>query len=250
MKKFLFVITFLFFASTSFGQWSVGPRLGVNFATLTGTWSEHDDSKGGWVVGPVAGAVGSYGFSDMLSLNAELLYVVTGTKTKYTEIGERSTNEDYTVTFNEHYNYLQMPILVRATFGSNFAFYANAGPYFAYKIGGKYKAESNGNVTKGKIRFKEDKVEGNDWYFDPEYSRRFDFGIYIGGGAGKKVGPGVLEVDLRLGIGLLDHNKFSSKEAKTEAKNNGYKAYKTMMIGLTVAYIYPFGTDQPARFID
>jgi len=57
-------------------------------------------------------------------------------------------------------------------------------------------------------------------------------------------------LDLRLGIGLLDHNKFENKDAKQHAKDNGYKAEKTLNILLTVAYMYPFGKDTPKRFID
>lgn len=45
MKKFVCFLISLLFAITTFGQFSVGPRVGVNFSTETGKWNENDDSK-------------------------------------------------------------------------------------------------------------------------------------------------------------------------------------------------------------
>jgi len=250
MKKFTILFVTLLFTFSTFGQWSAGARLGANFSTITGKYSEHDENKSGWITGMAFGAVGNYEFTEMISLNAELLYITIGDKTKYNETGEKSSLSSYDYVITERYNYLQLPILARFTFGSSIIFYGIIGPYMGYKIGGKYKAEYDGQVTEGKLRFKEKNLEENDWLYNSDVSRRFDFGIYVGGGAGKKIGPGVLEVDVRLGIGLLDHNKFESKDAKKTAKDNGYKSNRTMNICLTVAYMYPFGKDTPKRFID
>ncbi len=250
MKKFTILFVTLLFAMSSFGQWSTGARLGANFSTLTGGWCDSDEAKSGWITAMAFGAVSNYEFTEMISLNAELLYITIGDKTKYTETGEKNSLDEYVSTTTERYNYLQLPILARFTFGSNIIFFGVIGPYMGYKIGGKYKTESNGHVTKGRFRFKEKNLEENDWLYNSDLERRFDFGLYIGGGAGKKVGPGILEVDLRLGIGLLDHNKFDSKDAKKTAKDNGYKSVRTMNICLTVAYMYPFGKKTATRFLD
>jgi len=246
MKKFLILFTILLFAFSSIGQWSVGGRAGLNLATLTGKYYE-DDSKSGWIATPVFGAVGNYEYTDMISFNPELLFLTIGSKTEYSYEGERSSLSEYEHKLTERYYYIQMPLLVRFTFGSGgILFYGIAGPYFGYKIGGKYKLEENGNTTEGKLRFNEDKLEENDWLFDSDHERRFDFGMYIGGGATRELGPGRIEADLRLGIGFLDHNKFESKEDKPD----GYKSFRTMNICLTIAYMYPFGKDQATRYLD
>jgi len=247
MKKFTILFVTLLFAFTSFGQWSVGGRLGVNFATLTGEYSENDDSKNGWITSfPAIGAIGNYEFTDMISLNAELLFITIGDKTKYSYEGERSSLSEYNYSLTERYHYIQLPILAKFSFGSDISFYGNVGPYCAYKMGGHYKYKEDGHVTKGRLRFKEDKLDENDWLFDPETERRFDFGMYIGGGAGKELGPGRIEADLRLGIGFLDHNKFESKEDKPDS----YKSFRTTNISLTFAYMYEFGKDKTTRYLD
>ncbi len=238
MKKFLLFTMMTLFIVPVLAQWSVGPRLGLNFATLTGDTGYSDDEKNGWITSMNLGAVGNYEFTDMISLNAELLLVTVGDKTKYSEIGEKSSLVEYNTTITERYHYIQIPVLIRLIFGSNMMYFAHIGPYYGYKVGGHHKADVNGHVTEGRLRFNEDKLKDNDWLFNSEYSRRSDFGMYIGGGAGKEIGPGVLEADLRFGLGLLDHNKFENREQKQNAKDNGYKATKTMNISLTFAYMF------------
>ncbi|NOX84456.1 MAG: PorT family protein [Chlorobi bacterium] len=239
MKKLLILFMAVLLFSPGFGQFSVGPRVGVNFATLTGKYSKDDDSKSGWITGLTFGAVGNYEFSDMISLNAELLFVTQGDKTKFNEgDAKKSSQAQYDYTFWERYHYLQLPLLAKFSFGSDFLFYGILGPYFGYKIGGHYKAKGGDNTIKGRVRFKENKVKDNDWYDDPDYSRRFDLGMYIGGGVGKEIGPGRLEADLRFGMGFLDTNKFENKDDKQNAKDDGYKSFRNMNISLTLAYMF------------
>ena len=248
MKKFSLILVILLLTSASFGQFSVGPRVGVNFATITGKHSEYDDSKSGWIAGLVIGAVGNYEYTDMVSFSAELLFITMGDKTTYSETDIKSSQSDYNYTIIDRSHYIMLPILARFSFGSNFLFYGNLGPYFGYDVGGHYKFEEGGNVTKGRYRYNEDKVKGDDVYLDPDDNRRFDVGMYIGGGVGKDVGPGRLEADLRFGIGFLDRNKFDSKEDKQSHKDNGYKSSRNMNICLTLVYMYPFGNGQATRY--
>ena len=245
MKKILILFTILLFTLSGIGQFSVGARAGLNLATLTGKYYE-DDSKSGWIATPVLGAVGSYEYTDMISFNAELLFLTIGDKTKYSYEGERNSLSEYDYTLTERYHYIQLPLLVRFTFGSNISFYGNAGPYCGYKMGGHYKYDEDGHTTEGRLRFNENKLGDNDWLFDSDSERRFDFGMYIGGGASKELGPGRIEADLRWGIGFLDHNKFDSKDDKPD----DYKSFRSMNICLTIAYLYPFGKDKATRYLD
>ncbi len=237
MKKLLTLTIFLLFSLFCFGQYSVGGRLGVNFSTITGRYSKDDGSKGGWVVSfPTIGAVGNYEFTDMISLDAELLFITIGDKTKYSETGEgeKGSVSEYDYSNTERYHYFQIPVMAKFTFGTDFQYYGIAGLYFAYVLGAHYKDESYGEVCKGRIRYKETPDDPDDWYLNPDYNRRTDFGVNLGGGVSKEIGPGNLEAELRFGMGFLDHNKFDSKDDKGDE----YKSFRNMYIGLTFAYMY------------
>ncbi len=239
MKKLSTFAILLLFSLSSFGQYSVGGRLGLNFSTITGRYSKDDDSKNGWVVSfPTIGAVGSYELTDMISLNAELLFITIGDVAKYSETGESSRAEwgsEYDYSFKEWYHYFQLPVMARFTFGTDLRYYGMAGLYFGYVLGAHYKDKyGDDEVCKGRIRYKETTDDPDDWYLDPKYNRRSDFGLNLGGGVSKGIGPGNLEVELRFGMGFLDHNKFDSKDDKGDE----YKSYRNMYIGLTFAYMY------------
>ena len=242
MKK-LFTLTLLsFWALFSFGQYSAGVRFGMNLSTITGKYLQDDDSKKGWVGGLVFGVVENYEFTDMISLDAELLFSTIGSKSKFNmdEGGERNLRvdgtDDYAYKFSERYHYLQLPLMAKFTFGEDFKYYGIIGPYFGYIIGGHYKAEGYGEKYKGKIKYKEVDNSSDDIYLDPDYNRRFDFGLNLGGGVSKEIGPGNLEAELRFGMGFLDHNKFDDKDDK----GDDYKSFKNICIGITIAYLYDF----------
>jgi hypothetical protein len=237
MKKFLIFAILLLFSLFSFGQYSVGGRMGVNFSTITGRYSKDDDTKGGWVVSfPTIGAIGSYELTDMISLNAELLFITIGDKTKYSETGEgeKSSLSEYDYSNSERYHYFQLPVMARFNFGDNFHYYCITGLYFGYVIGAHYKDKFGDEVCKGRIRYKETSDDPDDWYLNPKYNRRADFGLNLGGGVSKEIGPGNLEAELRFGMGFLDHNKFDSKDDKGDE----YKSFRNVYIGLTFAYMY------------
>ena len=240
MKKFFTLSVFLLLALFSFGQYSAGVRLGMNLSTITGKYSQDDDSKRGWVGGLVFGVVDNYEFTDMISLDAELLFSTMGGTFKYTYDegdGERvQLADEMEDKSTERFHYLQMPVMAKFTFGTEFKFYGIVGPYFGYALGGHYKDDQWGNESKGKIKFKKGTNTSDVHYLDPDYNRRFDLGLNLGGGVSKEIGPGNLEAELRFGMGFLDHYKYDNKDDKPE----GYKAFKNICIGITVAYLYDF----------
>lgn len=243
MKKICLVLISVFLACQVSAQWHVGPRLGVNFSNLTGKWNDQDDTKNKWVVGPAGGATAGYSFSEMFSLNADLLYINMGHKSvnTYEDIARQAGSTTY--SFKEYYNCFQLAVLAQIIFGANFNYFFFLGPFITYKFGG-YGIGDDG-TTSQKYRL----VWGNppsrssnpEYYIDPEYNRRFTPGIYVGGGVGKDLGPGKLTVDARFGMGLVDLNKFDSKDERKDAKDNGYKAYRGLNIAIMVAYLIPFG---------
>ena len=237
----------LFTVVPCYGQFSIGARTGPNFSKITGTLSSNDPHKSHCVTGFMGGFTGFYGFNDQLSAVAELSFVTIGKKTDYTESDDYMEYE-YEVT--EKYHYITLPLLVRYSFGSNFIFFGYGGLYFAYKVGGHSKTVTGEGTTEGRLRFNEDKLEENDWLFDSDASRRFDMGLNLGGGVGKDLGPGRLEADARFGYGLIDHNKFESKDVKKAAKDNGYKSFRTLEFMITVAYVIPLGEEGAKRYVD
>ena len=191
------------------GQWSAGPRAGVNFSSITGRWDSQDNTKHKWIGGPVIGGVGGYNFTDTWALRGELLYITMGEKTIYDESGAKSLSEE-NAWLRERYNCMQMVFLGQGlwSFG-HIVLFANIGTYMTMKFGGVW-SDPYGS---GRIRWQRGtyKSSDGDYYVDPDYDRRVDFGIYLGGGAGKNLGPGRLELDLRFGFGLVDLTNFRVK---------------------------------------
>lgn len=219
-------------------QWSAGLRAGANFSSITGQWSSDDDSKHKWIGGPVIGGVGGYNFTETWALRGELLYITMGEKYIYDESGSKSTNEE-NAWFRERYNCMQLVIVGQGMWSfSQLLLFANIGTFMTMKHGGVWSDPyGSGRIVWQRGTYKS--ADG-DYYVDPEYNRRIDFGMYLGGGIGKNLGPGRLELDLRFGFGLIDLNKFESKDEKKQAKDNGYRPYRSMNFSVSLAYLYLF----------
>ena len=248
MKKTLLIIAAIIAVNTTFAQTYFGPRLGINMSKMTGKYWEKDDSEHKNVTGFQFGAVVDHHFSDMISLQMELLYAQKGVKTEdnYSEDGYSSTS-----TSKETFNTIEIPVLFKATFGGDIKFYGNAGPYFNYKLGGKYESEGSytGNGTTetyskdGKIIFdkRPDNYTGDDSYYDPKVYNKVDFGFYIGGGVAKELGPGILTFDIRYGLGFKDfiNTDEAFKDDNGVSKEpDGYEAFKNRNLSITVAYMF------------
>lgn len=238
MRKIILLSTVLVFTLSSFGQWSVGPKVGVNFHTVTGKWSNNDETQNQWIVGPVAGAVGSYTLSDMFALNAELVYITMGNKT-VTPIDIKNGNllqED--IELKEKWHSMQMVIMLHILVSRGF--FGLIGLPITFKMFGTGEYGDGQSVN---FRFGDDQSKGSNpvIYVDPTYNRRWDFGIYIGGGYGHDLGAGKIVADIRFGYGLLDLNKFDDKDQKKMAKDNGYKGYHSMNVSIAVAYMFQLG---------
>jgi len=241
MRKFTLLFAFLIFAFYCFGQWSVGPKVGINFHTITGKWSSDDESKYRFVTGPVAGAVGSYSFSDAFALNAELVYITMGRKV-INSLDEKSSNQLMGEgSFKTRWKSIQMVILGNYNFLNNIILILAL--YSTFKINGVL-IYPDGTRIDTKIGEDPSRDDGGTIYYDPKYNRRWDFGMYVGGGYKHELGPGTIVADLRFGYGFLDLNKFEDKDQKKEAKDNGYKGYHSMNISLAVAYMFQLGKNK------
>lgn len=222
MKKFLIATSLFIYAVSSFCQFSVGPRLGMNISTCSGKYSEWDESKSKWIPGLVVGAVGDYAFTKMISLNSEIYFITSGSKCVDEYVDGRSENDHSEETI-ERYGSIEIPVLAKFTFGNNIQYYANLGPYFKFVLCGKLIMKDFDHKDK----------------IDPEHYKTFDMGMYVGGGIQKQFGPGQLVFDARFGMGFFDTYQFSDGETEP----NGYKPFKNRNISLTFAYMIPLGAN-------
>lgn len=239
MKRFTLLTVAFFLSSFLMAQWQFGPRLGMNFSTVSGEngWGETDH---GWIVGRIIGGVATYSLDEHLALVGEINHLTSGGKFNY----NYSDEEDRSLAANdgqwkEIYSNVQIPIMVKYTFGEKIQFYGELGPYFNFSFAGKYKdqIEAIDWEEKGNIRFVKDypdDPEDYTWYLQKEYYRRCDVGMNFGIGAQKELGKGFIALDLRFGLGFMDFNKFPDND-----QPEGYKPYKNRNIALSVAYMFP-----------
>jgi hypothetical protein len=213
----IFFIAILLIAGTtktSAQGFSLGFKAGASFSYLS-----HFDNQEGLLkrsphimVG--GGLIGNVGFSELLSLQLEVLYEQKG--------------EDYKMTFMDitekvklSMDYLTLPILLEFShdFG-NFRLFGGLGPYVGYAISGQ---EKTSDTT---ITLKFGKNEG-------EFGR-FDVGALVNLGGGIKVGKGRIFLDLRYNYGFMDIQQLSTKPEKYESHcNRNFVA--------SIGYIIPLG---------
>ena len=184
MRKLFFTVAFASLASFAFSQ-SIIPKAGVSLAKVGG--SDVEDAK--FNLGFTLGC----GFNlplgtGPISVQPELNYIQKGFKSEM--------DFDGTVLDTRwKVGYLELPVLVKASFGEATKFYLNAGPSIAMGLGGKMKVKSNGMSVDVDIKFGD-----NDFSEDAVYiEKRMDFGVQFGGGViiAEKV-----MIDVRYGLGL------------------------------------------------
>ena len=190
--KIILLLTAIAFSFSTMAQFTYGPRLGVNFATLGG-----DDEDGDYKtkIGLNLGAMGNYGINDMFSIQAELLYSAKGAKSEYKD--EDGDTESMPLSLG----YIDIPIMLKATFGNDIKFFGLAGPTIGILMSAKFDGES----------------EYTSYDFDPnnpmsppvekkvKYKDSFngtDIGFVIGGGAVVPIGDMPLIIDIRYNSSL------------------------------------------------
>jgi hypothetical protein len=220
----LIAVLLLTFLSTANSQGLfVGGKIGMGLSTLS-NWdnrsSGSDTKKRSPLTGLLATITGKYMFNDLLGLQAELQYVQKGET-------EKSVSKDGT-TFKDKKktNYLVLPVLLNVSHSfENILVYGNIGPYFGLGL----NAQS--------IMVEPDKGGGN-LKFKKGGLQRFDMGLCIGAGAGYRLGPGDIILDIRYDLGFMD--TYSTPD---EIKGNNYKATKNRTLGISVGYVIPLGQE-------
>ena len=244
----LLVSIFLMGTVTTFSQkFSVGARLGLDFATYSNFSKEKSDlsdlgltAKRNTHAGFVGGVMAYYDFNKFLGLQGELLVdrkggkmTVTGTETTFDDYGDPisvSVSEVSTVGIT----YLTIPILLRGgTEFGRFKIHGLLGPYFAIGLGGKAKITEDGTTTTYKVVFKKE-PENPSADDKNDYHKIADVGLTIGAEPAFKLGPGDIIVDLRYNLGFIDtKNPFK--------KGDKYHPWCNRSFSLTFGYVITLG---------
>jgi outer membrane protein with beta-barrel domain len=207
MKNFTKLALLMLFAFLSLNvnaQIAIGPKIGVNIATIGGDDVETDDI--GSIVGLQFGAAAEIGINEMFAIQPELLYFQKGASIDLGTFGE----------IDQVLNYLEIPILVKVMFGAEDGpqFFATVGPSFGFGLNGKVKSGD----------------DEEDIDFDEDMITKLDIGASIGAGAQFAAGPGKLFVDVRYLLGL---NSTDDSEADLKIMHRG--------IGIAAGFLFPLG---------
>ncbi|WP_225000199.1 porin family protein [Cesiribacter sp. SM1] len=175
MRKIFFTLFLMLLTTASvFAQAQVGLRAGANWATVI---REQDPPAGvetPWRPGFMVGVATSFGAGEIFSIAPELVF------------SQRGNNwEEGGVSSSTRYNFLELPVLFRISFGDVLGGYINAGPTFSYLLGGKSDSED--------VNFSE--------IDDP---KRWEIGGSLGGGVKLNTGAGTFLIDLRYTRGFSD----------------------------------------------
>jgi len=177
MKNFMLAALLLLLASQAHAQFGI--KGGVNQAVLTGRVGEDATYKTYFH----AGILYEFKLLGPISIQPEALYSLQGSQLK-------GISTNYTTQLN----YVQVPILLKATLGP---VYVEAGPQFGYLV----SANENGTVqvrnSSGNVAF-----AGVDQASTSNY-KRGDFALVAG--VGLKLGP-IVRVGGRFVAGLNDIN--------------------------------------------
>ena len=169
-----------------------GIKAGVNLADFTGD-IEHNESK--LVFG--GGLFLNYAFTDIFSIQPELLYMMRGTK------HEQLENTGY------HLTYFEVPVLVKLSLPTDAAFvpHAFAGPSFGFLRDATLEMTNIENDAK-------------------DLFNSVDYGAVLGTGIDFMIGQGRLLLDARYSFSLSNIVN-DEEEDEDELKNSGI----TIMLG-------------------
>lgn len=204
-------------ATPALAQTGIGLRLGANLPNVSftdedGNSIDEFDSKSN--TGFVFGAVLELGVSENFAIQPELLFSQHGFAFDDTFFGEK-------ISVKTRFNYLQLPVLAKAKFGSDaFGFNIVAGPHLGFGIG---------DITTEAEVLGEKEKESSSW--DDAEFKRLDFGVTGGVGISFAAGPGRLGLDARYQLGL--GNLISEPEGSEKASNRNMQ--------LSLSYIIPLG---------
>ncbi|WP_225000198.1 porin family protein [Cesiribacter sp. SM1] len=229
MKKGLYVLTLMLLASvTAFAQLrheqqsQIGLKAGANFATIQDGFDQLEGiDEEPWIPRLTVGLATSFWANDYFAFAPEINYSQRGFRASGTLLGV-----DYTNTY--HYDFVEVPLLFRATFGQQIVRgYINLGPTVSYMVAGKETAEMGGITTEKKIDTE-----------DTRYSL-FEVGGAAGGGLHINTGLGSFLIDLRYHTGFTNIQKEEFTLPAYVTMGEGPEKYRTQYVSLSLIFLTP-----------
>ena len=219
MKKVFIVLAVAILAmGYAQAQITFGARAGLNlsnFAQKNDGKKPSGDFKGKYKPGFQIGVVGEYSITEAFAIQPGILFTTLGTRYKYSGGGYEGKE-----TIN--LNYIQIPINAQYKLDlSGMTLLLQAGPYFGFGIGGKYKWDDidDGEKDKGDAKIKFGDGDDYDVYY---VDNALDFGLGLGAG---------LQFDnIQVGVGYNIGLANMSDANKTSMKNHG--------LAITVTYLF------------
>ncbi len=196
-------------ASNKQKQFSMGPKIGLSFSTLTNLDASYRTNVTD-IVRMQFGIAFNFANRKVYSFQPEVLYFQKGGEVKY------NNNKYNYMKFNT--NYFEVPAMFKFSFGGHeLKGFLDIGPYLAYWASAMsiYRFGQNDTVVK------------ESYVFDNKDDNRLDLGLCFGGGASYKVGPGKIVFDLRYDMGFL------SIERDSKGTPNCNRTF-----GLAVIYLF------------
>jgi len=225
--KLLTISAILLFSSLALqAQIGFGLLGGVNFQNINGKESNGDKLENGLLIGFHAGVNANIPVVEDFYFQPGLLFSVKGARNNFFNMPGKAANDNYNTTTRISYIEIPLSFLYRPQVGNGHVL-LGFGPYVAFGIGGKQKAEIGDFSYEQKIAFKNEISESD--FFDPHnaYLRRFDAGANIF--FGYEIPMGVF-LQLNAQLGMLKINPVHTWDDgdETSYKNTGY--------GLSIGY--------------
>lgn len=185
-KKLLispFIVLFLFITHISASaQVEVGARAGLNLSKVNYQYSDGGKVNGTTLTpGFHVGLTFDIPIAQDFYLQPGALFTTKGSKLNTIEAldhfwgDENSMSGDNTVLTPY---YLEVPVnFIYKPYMGNGRFLIGAGPYFAYGLGGAYRDDLGGDITKGKLEFINDWNDESDGRDIAPYGKKADAGL-------------------------------------------------------------------------
>jgi hypothetical protein len=210
MKKLIHFLSFLLalmVANYTIAQTMIGVRGGVNFASFSEDvfTPVFEDADMGFMVGVDVAVFGKIALTDAFSVQPEFHWTQKGIKSTMT------TQDNMDVEMTLRYNYLELPVLARADFGTEtVSFNIFAGPSAGYALDGKYigKNVPFGGESPSSGDFEEELEWDTEFGDNGIKDNRWDFSAVAGLGVEYDLGSVKILLDSRYTYDFNDFVKY------------------------------------------
>lgn len=220
------LVVLLGFGSVFGDEISIGLQGGLSIPNIRGSASDKFSQGFTSREGPFFGIFTDIGLSRQFSLIVALNYTSQGGKKNGMQLitnvpAGLPTDMDLYADFDNEtiLDYIELPVLVRLIFGEKLRFFVNAGPYAGYLV--RAKAETSGSSLIFLDQAGTMPIVPSAVSFDADTDvmdslKRWNFGLFGGGGVLYPVGPGNLILEAHFQLGLSDIQKDVTTSGKSQ----------------------------------